>query len=347
MGMESVLPFMGMVIVQVAMVGQLVTGQEAMLDGMTNFTFIFYFNALSFLILAFSLFFFRNSSNLPALTYAVVWRCLLFGFFGFMTQITGYTGIQYASPTLATSMLNLIPGFTFIFAIIFRLEKAEVRSSGARAKIIGTLVSVVGAFIVTLYQGPRILKGTSSANSTQNLTQSQDWVIGGLLLALTSVFASLFITTQALILQKHISKLVVSLFYSSTIAILSAVLSLILERDLSPWSLSSNVRIMAVVYSGLFGASFQVTVSSWCMQRTGPLFVVMFHPLGIIISSIIGITFMGDAFYLGSLVGSIVIIVGVYTVIWGISKERKFTQANSISSPLMLDNPKDTTLPAP
>lgn len=84
MGMESVLPFMGMVIVQVAMVGQLVTGQEAMLDGMTNFTFIFYFNALSFLILAFSLFFFRNSSNLPALTYAVVWRCLLFGFFGYV-----------------------------------------------------------------------------------------------------------------------------------------------------------------------------------------------------------------------------------------------------------------------
>lgn len=347
--MESVLPSLGLVIVQVAIVGQMVTGKEAMLDGMTNFTFVFYFNALSFLVLIFSLLFSRKSNNLPPLTYAVAWRCILFGILGFATQITGYTGIQYASPTLASSMLNLIPAFTFIFSIVFRLEKADFRSSSAQAKLIGTVVSILGAFIVTLYEGPRILKNTSSLNSTHNLTQSQDWILGGLLLAMTSVLASLFIIAQALILKKQTSKLVISLFYSSTIAILSALISLIVERDLSSWSLQSNVRIMAVVYAGLFGASFQVTVSSWCMQRTGPLFVVMFHPLGIIISSIIGITFLGDAFYLGSLVGSIVIILGVYTVIWGIAKERKVVEANSITSPLLQDHPNvvDTTLLAP
>ncbi|KAK1365781.1 Drug/metabolite transporter [Heracleum sosnowskyi] len=345
----SVLPFTGMVIVQVAMVGQMVTGKQAMLDGMTNFTFVFYFNALSFLILLFSLFLFPKSNNLPPLTYALVWRCILFGILGFATQITGYTGIQYASATLASSMLNLIPGFTFILTIIFRLEKADFRSSSAQAKLIGTVVSILGAFIVTLYEGPRILKNTSSQNSTENLTQSQDWILGGLLLAMTSLFASLFIIAQALILKKHTSKLVVSLFYSSTIAILSALLSLMVEKDFSSWSLQSNIRIMAVIYAGLFGASFQVTVSSWCMQRTGPLFVVMFHPLGIIISSIIGVTFLGDAFYLGSLVGSIVIIFGVYTVIWGIAKERKVVEATSITSPLLQDNPnvEDTTLLAP
>lgn len=84
MGMESVIPFMGMVIVQVAMVGQMVTGKEAILDGMTNFTFVFYFNALSFLILIFSSFFYRKSNNLPPLTYAVIWRCILFGILGYV-----------------------------------------------------------------------------------------------------------------------------------------------------------------------------------------------------------------------------------------------------------------------
>ena len=54
---------------------------------------------------------------------------------------------------------------------------------------------------------------------------------------------------QALILKKHTSKLVVSLFYSSTIAILSAILSLMIDKDLSAWSLQSNIRIMAVVYT--------------------------------------------------------------------------------------------------
>ena len=53
--------------------------------------------------------------------------------------------------------------------------------------------------------------------------------------------------------------------------------------------------------------------------------------------------------FLCSLVGSVVIIVGVYTVIWGISEERKIAEAKSISSPLLQDNSKfeDTTLLGP
>lgn len=35
-------------------------------------------------------------------------------------QILEYAGIQYSSPTLCTAMLNLIPAFTFMLAIIFR-----------------------------------------------------------------------------------------------------------------------------------------------------------------------------------------------------------------------------------
>lgn len=52
------------------------------------------------------------------------WGCFgdfLFLFFDrFFAQIFGYAGIQYSSPTLGTAMLNLVPGFTFILAIIFR-----------------------------------------------------------------------------------------------------------------------------------------------------------------------------------------------------------------------------------
>lgn len=93
-------------------------------------------------------------------------------------------------------MYNLLKYLNQVIFGGIRLEKADLRSSSAWAKIIGTLVSVLGAFIVTLYEGPRILNSTSSPNSTQILTQSQDWVMGGLLLAITSVLASLFIIAQ-------------------------------------------------------------------------------------------------------------------------------------------------------
>lgn len=37
----------------------------------------------------------------------------------------------------------------------------------------------------------------------------------------------------------------------------------------------------------------------WCIRRKGPLFVAMFHPLGIVIAAALGIIFLGDIFYLG------------------------------------------------
>lgn len=49
----------------------------------------------------------------------------------------------------------------------------------------------------------------------------------------------------------------------------------------------------------------------------------MFHPLGIVIAAALGIIFLGDIFYLGSLMGSIIIVVGFYAVMWGKTKEDK------------------------
>lgn len=327
-----------MIIVQLAQVGQLVAGKKAILTGMTNFTFVFYSNALASLVLLPSSFFFHRS-NPPPLTFSALCGCVFFGILGFLVQIVGYTGIQYASPTLATSILNLIPGFTFLLGIFFRLEKADFKSSGTQAKLIGTMVSVLGAFVVTLYQGPQLLKSPSSSSLSHLLTTpSQNWVIGGLLLGIDSVLASFLVITHALVLKKYPAQLTVSLFYSSIITILCAAVSLIVEKDTSSWSLKSNVRLMAVLYAGLFGASFQVTVSSWCLQRMGPLFVSIFYPLGIVIATVVGVIFLGDAFYLGSLVGSIVIVVGFYSVVWGNAKERKVVEGNSIKSPLLQNN---------
>lgn len=36
------------------------------------------------------------------------------------SQIVGYTGINFSSPTLSSAISNLVPAFTFLLAIIFR-----------------------------------------------------------------------------------------------------------------------------------------------------------------------------------------------------------------------------------
>ncbi|CAA2971475.1 WAT1-related At3g28050-like [Olea europaea subsp. europaea] len=349
MGIERVFPYVGMVIVQFAQVGLMIAGKVAMSNGMTTFTFAFYSNALASLILL-PISFWLHRSARPPLFYTFICGFFLLGLIGFLVQIFGYTGLMYATASLSSAMMNLIPGFTFILAIIFRLEKFDCKSSGTLAKSIGTIVSIIGAFIITLYKGPTILGISShSIAPIHTLTQSSAWLIGGLLLAIDSVVASVFIIAQALVLRKYPAVLLLMLFYSCFIAILSAAVSLTVERDTKAWSLKPMTRLIPVIYSGMFGNVFQVSMIMWCMRRRGPLFASMFHPLGVVIAIVMGIIFLGEAFYLGSLLGSIVVSIGFYSVMWGKAKEGKMvhddreksSESNDKKTPLLQKKVED------
>ncbi|XP_041010872.1 WAT1-related protein At3g28050-like isoform X1 [Juglans microcarpa x Juglans regia] len=322
--MESAaLPFVGMIMVEFAQVGLMIVGKVAMSRGMSNLIFIFYSNALASFILLPTSFFFHGSER-PPITFSLLCGFFALGLLGFGIQILGYAGILYSSPTLGTAMLNLIPAFTFILAVAFRMEKLDWRSSSSLAKSLGALVSITGAFSVTLYKGlPLLMTPSPSEASHQLLLQMSNWVVGGLLLAADSVLASVWLIMQALILKKYPAGLIVVFFYCFFVAIQSAVVSLVLERDLSSWSLQPNTRLIAVLYSGMFGSAFQVGLSAWCMHKTGPVFVAMFKPVGIFISIVVGVILLGDTFYLGSLIGAILIVIGFFSVMWGKAKEQK------------------------
>ncbi|XP_062159583.1 WAT1-related protein At3g28050-like isoform X2 [Alnus glutinosa] len=230
-------------------------------------------------------------------------------------------------------MLNLIPAFTFILAVTFRMEKLDWKSSSSLAKSMGTIVSIAGAFIVTLYKGLPLLMPPSPTNSSHQLfLQVSNWVIGGLLLAVDAVLSSAWLFVQALMLKKYPAELIVVFFYCFFVAIQSAVVSLVVERDLSSWSLQSNETLIAVLYSAVFGSAFQVGISAWCLHKTGPVFVAMFKPLGIIISVVVGVILLRDTLYLGSLIGAIVIVIGFYSVMWGKAKEKKMGEEAGVRS---------------
>ncbi|CAK9137808.1 unnamed protein product [Ilex paraguariensis] len=331
MGLKDAVPFVGMVMSQFAQVGLIIISKEVLSSGMTNFSFVFYSNAIASLILLPSSFLIHRSDR-PPLTLSLVSGFFLLGVLGCLAQLTGYAGIQYTSASFASAMLNLIPGFTFALAVILRMEKLNFRSSSTLAKCIGTIVSIIGAFIMTLYKGPQILRTPSYSKFHHQhvLLQQSNWIIGGLFLAVDCAVSSAFLIVQALILERYPAELIIVFFYCFFAAILSAVVSLISDRDLSAWALQPSMRLIAVMYSGIIGSAFQVSVNTWCVHQRGPLFVAMFHPLGIVISAAFGIIFLGDNIYLGSLVGSIVIVVGFYSVIWGKAKEEKIVGNNEI-----------------
>jgi hypothetical protein len=83
-----------------------------------------------------------------------------------------------------------------------RMEKLALRSSSTQAKIMGTIVSISGALVIVLYEGPKII-----STSSQTLSLSHHFplgssitnrVIGGLLLAVENLLFAMWYIVQVL-----------------------------------------------------------------------------------------------------------------------------------------------------
>lgn len=59
------------------------------------------------------------------------------------------------------------------------MENISLRKKSSVAKVLGTIMSIIGALVVTLYHGPMLMSSSHS-----------DWIIGGGLLALQYILVS-------------------------------------------------------------------------------------------------------------------------------------------------------------
>ncbi|KAL6182398.1 hypothetical protein ACLB2K_043820 [Fragaria x ananassa] len=326
---KSHLAFAGMVMVECLDVGLTTLSKAAMSGGMSHFVFVVYSNALATLILLPSSFIIHRNKR-PPLTLSILCKFFLLSLAGItVMQNCVFTGVSYSSPTLASAMSNLVPAFTFFLAVIFRMEKLDLRNTRSQIKIIGTLVSISGALVVTLYKGAPLLSTPvqstpdSSPSNTSSSTSMNNWVIGGLFLATASSCLAIWNTAQAAILKGYPSEMTIVSFYSLFGTIQCTILSLFFERNPSAWTLKPDIELVSIFYSAICGGVVTFSVQTWCIKEKGPVFVAMFKPLGIAIAAMLGAIFLGEELHVGSLIGAVVIVVGFYGVIWAQSKEEK------------------------
>ncbi|KAK7841399.1 wat1-related protein [Quercus suber] len=272
---KDVLPFSGMVAAECINVGLNILFKASTLKGLSYYVFILYSSAIRTLVL------------LPFPLASIFRR--------FLGQLCGYKGIEFSSPTLASAISNLTPAWTYILAVIFRMENLALRSSITQVKIIGTLVSISGALVVVFYKGPTIISPSQSLSLSLHSprgTSETKWVI----------------------------ETVVVFLYVLCTAIISAPVCLMAERNLHAWTLRPDVTLVTILYSGFFGSSMSIVIA-WALHLKGPVYVSIFKPLSIVIAAAMGVIFLGDALYLGSLIGAIILSIGFYAVIWAKAKE--------------------------
>ncbi|KAI3755255.1 hypothetical protein L1987_55051 [Smallanthus sonchifolius] len=115
----------------------------------------------------------------------------------------------------------------------------------------------------------------------------------------------------------------------------SLVYGVITERSWSEWKLGSKIRIFSAIFQGVSSILALVLIMA-AVHLQGPLFVSNFNPLVLVFVAIAGFLVLDEKLYVGSLLGSVIIIAGLYLVLWGKGKEFK-----RLSKPTPSDNSKD------
>ncbi|GMH01633.1 hypothetical protein Nepgr_003472 [Nepenthes gracilis] len=287
---EAAVPFTLMVLMEGCTSALTITTNSAMEDGMNQFVFVAYSNALSsFILLPYSFLFhwdrIRQLLNLELLT-----RFFFLGLIG----------------------------------------------------VIGTLISIVGAVVITVYKGPSILEASSTTSLDHRylqlfhgvrpppllmlISETVDddrlhWVIGSILLVAATLLLAVWGIIQVSTINKFPDLMLIVACYIVFGTLQTAIVDLIAERDLTAWKLQMNLELAIIVSTAIFGTLVRSRVQAWCMSMKGPMYVSMFKPFGIFWSCVINLSFFGGSLHYGSALGAAIVGMGYYTVLWGVRRD--------------------------
>ncbi|MBA0666013.1 hypothetical protein Goklo_002470 [Gossypium klotzschianum] len=131
------------------------------------------------------------------------------------------------------------------------------------------------------------------------------------------------------VMKIYPEEITVNVYYNMSVAIIALAACLIKEQNLSSWTLHPSISVVSVLYSGLFGFPFSSGVHTWGVRVKGPVFVAIFRPTSIVIAVIMSAIFLGEAVYLGSVIGGVILTIGLYAVLWGKAKEEEMKDDGS------------------
>ncbi|KAL5759758.1 hypothetical protein ACOSQ2_018596 [Xanthoceras sorbifolium] len=339
--LEEVVPFALMVTMEGCTIGLTILAKTATNGGMSPFVFIVYTNTIgSIILLPYSFLFHRERIEQSLFTLPLLLRIFFLGLTGIaIAQNCAFLGLYYSSPIVVCVMGLMIPAISFMLSLILRTTKADWKSSSIRVKVIGTLISIMGAVTVEIYKGPLIREASYSQLQAQKpplfvfYSTPDRWVLGGILLAASSLSVSVWNNIQLGTMRQYPQVMKVVSSYSLVGTLQCAIISLIVERDLKAWKLKLNNDLLLIVVTAIFGSIIRTSVHVVCSRMKGPFYVAMFKPFGIVIATIFGVSFFTNALHYGSVIGAIVTGMGYYTVMWGqITEQDELRKGKNIES---------------
>ncbi|KAG6524639.1 hypothetical protein ZIOFF_014574 [Zingiber officinale] len=121
-----------------AYAGSSILGKLALGQGLSALVFVVYRHLIAMLILA-PLAYVLERNRRPSFSFGVMLKIFILAMLGItIQQNVYYVGLHLISPTVASALGNVIPAFTFLLAIVLRMEKLNLKT-----------VILLGAFVTS------------------------------------------------------------------------------------------------------------------------------------------------------------------------------------------------------
>nr|GMD16680.1 WAT1-related protein At3g30340-like [Ipomoea batatas] len=208
-------------------------------------------------------------------------------------------GLKYTSTSFACAFLNVVPINTFLMALLFRQERINMKCKSGKAKVLGTLICLIGTIVLALYKGKTLTNNNASSQGVEAHHNTKSWVIGSLFL-----FAGSLAWSSWFIIQRRVGSDYPYQYSSTSImsffgAIQSAIFCFIIDRNNSIWRLKGSLEIWTVIFSGIVGSSICYVVMSWCVKQKGPVFTSAFSPFIQIFAVVLNVSILHEQIHLG------------------------------------------------
>ncbi|KAG9447084.1 hypothetical protein H6P81_013212 [Aristolochia fimbriata] len=309
----EIAPHASLIFVQMSTGGYIVLTKVMLVPGISTPVFLVYQFGVATILMALMALIFERS-NRPPLSIPILFRIFLLSLLG-LTMSTNLlaASLFFISSTIQAAVFNMVPVFIFLIAIISRQEKLGIGTLSGQGKLFGILLSVSGALVLTLWHG------SSSSRLTSGLG---DWPALGFVMVLLGVLSlSAWITLLGPMSMQYPADISLNalMFFFATIQ--SAVIAVFVSPVGSQWKLKWGFELINIFFGAVCYNGVSNLFVTWCATVKGPTFIASFSPLGLLFATLLETIFLGHSLYMGSGVGAILIVSGLYIFLFSKSKE--------------------------
>ncbi|CAL5097459.1 unnamed protein product [Urochloa decumbens] len=326
---KKTIPYALGVVIQVIYAATIVISKASFDQGLSIFVYILYRQAAACLLLL-PVAILLERRNAPPMSCRLLLKMFLYSLVNTLGSCLYNTSLKYTSATTAAAICSSIPVITFFLALLLRMEAMKLKSSPGMAKAVGITLCLAGVLVIALYAGPLLRPlnhhhvladhGSNQAAAAQRVVSKGSWILGTFLTLVACVAWSFFFIFQGLLLKEYPNKLLAALIQCLFGTVQSLLIAVAMERDHSRWKLGLDLSLVSVAYAGIVGTGICLYLQTWCVAMKGPVFLAMWNPLCLLLTLLCS-SLLGETVHLGSILGGILLVGGLYSVLWGKRKE--------------------------